>query len=113
MNNPLCPSCFKSATYAIKPSAMTYPASLEPSLLSPTVLASIGAGLCKSQHLPPVIGIAIGTLAGMTLSLMQDKDFSQKPCLQLEHSCASYFCQNCQSVFTPKPTVLDSMAEFS
>lgn len=113
MNNLLCPSCFKSATYAIKPSAMTYPASLEPCLLSPTVLASIGAGLCKSHHLPPVIGIAVGTLAGMALSVLQDKDFTQKPCLQLEHSHTSYFCQNCQLVFTPKPTVFDSVADFS
>lgn len=113
MNSPLCPNCYTSNSYPINPSSLTYPASLEASMLSSSVLASVGAGLCKSQHLPPVIGIAIGTLAGMGLSVLKEKSITQQACLKRENNNPSYYCQNCQSVFTPKPMVLNSMAEFS
>lgn len=115
MNHLLCPRCFNRATYPIKPSALTYPASLEGGLLSSSVLASIGAGISRSHGISPIVGVAVGTITGMALSVLQEQgSLSNRSCLRLgRNEEVSYFCQNCCYVFTPKTVQAEAVASLT
>lgn len=85
----LCPKCFSSQLVPVTTSSPNFPQSLDPTLLSPAVLASVGASVCKQLVMPPVIGTVVGTIVGIALSNLGNRQMA----------CTSYYCRNCQQVF--------------
>lgn len=67
----LCPNCFSNDTYPVTAPSLQFPQSLEPTLLSPAVLAGIGASLCRERNIPPSFGMLLGTMASLMLSVSQ------------------------------------------
>ncbi len=84
----LCPNCFSSHIVPVTTANPNFPQSLEPTMLSPSVLASVGATVCKQIAMPTSLGMVIGTLIGIGLSNLT------KPT-----PCHSYYCRNCNKVF--------------
>lgn len=96
----LCPNCYSSVVLPVTTASLDFPQSLEPTLLSPSVLASVGATVCKQVAIPPSLGMVIGTLIGIGLANLNHKPLN----------CYSYYCRNCNKVFdvdNPKPHQAD------
>lgn len=85
----LCPKCFSSHIVPVTTANPNFPQSLDPTLLSPAVLASIGASLCKQLVMPPSLGMVIGTVVGIALSNLGN----------CQADCSSYYCRHCNQVF--------------
>ena len=85
----LCPNCYSSAVLPVTTASLNFPQSLEPTLLSPAVLASVGANVCKQVAISPNLGMVIGTLIGIGLANLNHKPLN----------CYSYYCRNCNRVF--------------
>jgi len=86
---PLCPKCFSSQVVPVTTANPNFPQSLDPTLLSPAVLASVGASVCKQLVIPPSLGMVIGTVVGIALSNLGNR----------QTACSSYYCRNCNQVF--------------
>lgn len=84
----LCPKCFSSHVVPVTTANPNFPQSLDPTLLSPAVLASVGASVCKQLVIPPSLGMVIGTIVGIALTNLGTKT-----------ACTSYYCRNCNQVF--------------
>lgn len=85
----LCPNCYSNQVIPATVASPSFPQSLDPTLLSPTVLASLGVAICKHLAIPPIYGIVIGTIAGIALS----------SCSSSQSACTSYYCRNCNQLF--------------
>lgn len=85
----LCPKCFSSHIVPVTTANPDFPQSLDPTLLSPAVLASIGAIVCKQLVMPPSLGMVIGTVVGIALSNLGN----------CQADCSSYYCRHCNQVF--------------
>ena len=93
----LCPNCFSNDTYPVIGPSLQFPQSLESTLLSPAVLAGIGASLCRERNIPPSFGMLLGTMASLMLSVSQQH-------LAPSNSKPSLYCRNCNRVFDwPSP----------
>ncbi len=86
---PLCPNCFSSHVVPVTTANPNFPQSLDPALLSPAVLASVGASLCKQTTVPSMVGTILGTIIGIALSNLGNH----------QTACHSYYCRNCKQVF--------------
>ena len=86
---PLCPNCFNSHVVPVTTANPNFPQSLDPTLLSPAVLASVGASVCRQLVIPPSLGMVIGTVVGIALSNLGNH----------QTACHSYYCRNCNQVF--------------
>ena len=86
---PLCPNCFSSHVVPVTTANPNFPQSLDPALLSPAVLASVGASLCKQTTVPSMVGTILGTIIGIALSNLGNR----------QTACSSYYCRNCNQVF--------------
>ena len=86
---PLCPNCFSSHVVPVTTADPNFPQSLDPTLLSPAVLASVGASVCRQLVIPPSLGMVIGTVVGIALSNLGNH----------QTACHSYYCRNCNQVF--------------
>ena len=86
---PLCPNCFSSHVVPVTTANPNFPQSLDPALLSPAVLASVGASLCKQTTVPSMVGTILGTIIGIALSNLGNH----------QTACHSYYCRNCNQVF--------------
>ena len=86
---PLCPKCFSSQVVPMTTANPNFPQSLEPSLLSPAVIASVGVAICRQLGVPPLYGMVIGTIVGIALSNFANKQIA----------CTSYYCRSCQQCF--------------
>lgn len=86
---PLCPNCFSSQVVPVTTANPNFPQSLDPTLLSPAVLASVGASVCKQLVIPSSLGMVIGTVVGIALSNLGNR----------QTACSSYYCRNCNQVF--------------
>ena len=84
----LCPKCFSSHVVPVTTANPNFPQSLDPTLLSPAVLASVGASVCKQLVIPPCLGMVVGTIVGIALSNLDNPTV-----------CSSYYCRNCNQVF--------------
>ncbi|MFW2178460.1 MULTISPECIES: hypothetical protein [unclassified Moraxella] len=84
----LCPKCFSNHVVPVTTANPNFPQSLEPTLLSPAVLASVGASVCKQTSLPQSVGVILGTIFGLALA-----NFS-KPI-----NSRSFYCCKCHQVF--------------
>jgi hypothetical protein len=85
----LCPNCFSSHVVPVTTANPNFPQSLDPALLSPAVLASVGASLCKQTTVPSMVGTILGTIIGIALSNLGNH----------QTACHSYYCRNCNQVF--------------
>jgi hypothetical protein len=85
----LCPNCFSSHVVPVTTANPNFPQSLDPTLLSPAVLASVGASLCKQTTVPSMVGTILGTIIGIALSNLGNH----------QTACHSYYCRNCNQVF--------------
>nr|WP_313093381.1 hypothetical protein [Moraxella sp. CTOTU48268] len=85
----LCPKCFSCHVVPVTTANPNFPQSLEPTLLSPAVLASVGASVCKQLVMPPSLGMVIGTVVGIALSNLGNR----------QTACHSYYCRHCNQVF--------------
>ena len=85
----LCPNCFSSHVVPVTTANPNFPQSLDPALLSPAVLASVGASLCKQTTVPSMVGTILGTIIGIALSNLGNH----------QTACHSYYCRNCKQVF--------------
>ena len=85
----LCPNCFSSHVVPVTTANPNFPQSLDPALLSPAVLASVGASLCKQTTVPSMVGTILGTIIGVALSNLGNH----------QTACHSYYCRNCNQVF--------------
>ena len=85
----LCPKCFSSHIVPVITANPDFPQSLDPTLLSPAVLASVGVSVCKQLVIPPSLGMVIGTVVGIALSNLGNR----------QTACSSYYCRNCNQVF--------------
>ena len=85
----LCPNCFSSHVVPVTTADPNFPQSLDPALLSPAVLASVGASLCKQTAIPSMVGTILGTIIGIALSNLGNH----------QTACHSYYCRNCNQVF--------------
>lgn len=88
----LCPHCFSNDTYPVSAPSLQFPQSLEPTLLSPAVLAGIGASICRERNIPSSFGMLLGTMAGIALSLGQQH-------LASSEAKPSFYCRHCNRVF--------------
>ncbi|MDI4509518.1 hypothetical protein E6P75_04740 [Moraxella osloensis] len=86
---PLCPNCFSSHIVPVTTANPDFPQSLDPTLLSPAVLASVGASLCKQTTVPSMVGTILGTIIGIALSNLGNR----------QNACHSYYCRHCNQVF--------------
>lgn len=84
---PICTHCFSSDTYPVSSAKNEFPESLQPTLLSPSVLGRIGLTVCKQTNIPPIVGLVLGTLVGLALTRLT------------ESSPVSYYCRQCNHVF--------------
>lgn len=84
----LCPKCFTSNVVPVTNANPNFPQSLDPTLLSPAVLASVGVSVCKQMVIPPSLGMVIGTIVGIALTNLGTRT-----------ACTSYYCRNCNQVF--------------
>ncbi len=85
----LCPNCFSSHVVPVTTANPNFPQSLDPALLSPAVLASVGASLCQQTTVPSMVGTILGTIIGIALSNLGNH----------QTACHSYYCRNCNQVF--------------
>lgn len=85
----LCPKCFSSHIVPVTTANPDFPQSLDPTLLSPAVLASVGVSVCKQLDMPPSLGMIIGTVVGIALSNLGNR----------QNACHSYYCRHCNQVF--------------
>lgn len=84
----LCPKCFTSDIVPVTTANPNFPQSLDPTLISPAVLASLGTSVCKQLFIPPSLGMVIGTIVGIALTNLSTKT-----------PCTSYYCRSCNQVF--------------
>lgn len=85
----LCPNCYSNQVIPATIANPNFPQSLEPTLLSPAVLASLGVAVCKHLAVPPVYGMVIGTLTGVVLANLGNRMIP----------ATSYYCRHCHQVF--------------
>lgn len=103
---PICEKCYSRNVYPTHAASLDFPNSLNQTLLSPNVLASIGASICKSYHVNPVIGAMAGTLLGGVVSLVGDTSKTQFGAASQD----VYYCQDCHHIFSKDKTTTDGTA---
>lgn len=105
---PICPRCYSSYVYPVSPTRLSFPQSLEPNLLSPAVLAGIGASLCRQHNLSPTLGMIAGSTVGIALTYLSEHT---QPTYRIEDE-HSYYCRSCNQVFDDKPIHQDEACPF-
>lgn len=96
---PFCNKCYSTQVYPVKGASLNFPESLNQTVFSPTVLASVGVKICKNCQVNPMIGMAVGTLFGVGFSIWQQTSSGKSLLGNVGQDL--YYCSNCQNVFKP------------
>lgn len=107
--NPICEKCYSRNTHPMTGSSTFFPQSLNQTLFSPSVLASIGASICRYYRVNPAIGVMTGVVLGGAISLVQEHQRFK----QLGFKQSMFYCQNCHHVFQKRDDVVKTATDFA